>query len=131
MINKEIEALQKMTQTPESPKEATVESISIDDVRKVDLRVGKILQAERVPQSKKLLKLLVDLGTEQRTIVAGIGEKMDDITLLIGKHILVVANLKPAKLMGIESQGMVLAAEAPHGLELPLLHHALPGTKVQ
>ena len=91
----------------------------------VVLRIGKIMQVERVPQSKKLLKLQVDLGTEQRTIVSGIGEKMDDLTLLIGKHIVVVANLKPVKLMGIESQGMLLAAEASMGAELLLVHHRI------
>ncbi len=135
IIAKEVEALHKMTQKKNAPqpapsKESGKTQISIDDVRKLDLRVGKVLQAERVPQSKKLLKIHVDLGTEQRTIVAGIGEKMDDLSLLIGKHILVVANLKAAKLMGIESQGMILAAEAPFGLELPIVHHAPPGAKV-
>jgi methionyl-tRNA synthetase len=130
LIAQEIEALHKMLKKAPVSASATKDPVSIDDVRKLDLRVGKVLQAERVPQSKKLLKLNVDLGTEQRTIVAGIGEKMEDISLLIGKHILVVANLKAAKLMGIESQGMVLAAEAPFGLELPIVHHALPGAKV-
>lgn len=127
VIAKEIEALHKMVSAPKGPFK---EPISIDDVRKLDLRVGKILHVERVPQSKKLLKLSVDLGTEQRTIVAGIGEKMDDLSLLIGKHIVVVANLKAAKLMGVESQGMILAAEAPSGLELPIVHHAQPGAKI-
>ncbi|MBM3207389.1 MAG: methionine--tRNA ligase [Chlamydiae bacterium] len=83
--------------------------VSFDDVKKIDLRVAKILHVERVPKSKKLLKLSVDLGFEKRTIVAGIGEKMEDISALVGKKILVVANLKPALLMGVESQGMVLA----------------------
>lgn len=131
VIAKEIENLHKMTKTgTASTKESVKAPISIDDVRKLDLRVGKVLQVERVPQSKKLLKLHIDLGTEQRTIVSGIGEKMDDLSLLIGKHILVVANIKAAKLMGIESQGMILAAEAPFGLELPIVHHAPPGAKV-
>jgi methionyl-tRNA synthetase len=129
-IAKEIEALHQMVKGASASKSGMKDQISIEDVRKLDLRVGKVLQVERVPQSKKLLKLNVDLGTEQRTIVSGIGEKMDDISLLIGKHILVVANLKAAKLMGIESQGMILAAEAPFGLELPIVHHAPPGAKV-
>jgi len=83
-----------------------------------------------VPKSKKLLQLTVDLGSEKRTIVAGIGEKMDDLTLLIGKQIAVVANLKPATLMGIESQGMILAAVDEEGLELPHFYRAKPGAQI-
>ncbi len=85
------------------------EQISIDDFKKVVLRVATILTAERVPKSTKLLKLQVDLGTDQRQIVAGIGTKYAPEDL-IGKRIVIVANMKPAKLMGLESQGMVLAA---------------------
>ena len=83
--------------------------ITIEDFQKIQFRVGKILAAERVPKSQKLLKLQVDLGTDQRQIVAGIGKKFDPESL-VGQLIVVVANLKPAKLMGVESQGMVLAA---------------------
>jgi methionyl-tRNA synthetase len=83
--------------------------ISIDDFAKIDLRVGKILSAERVPKSSKLLKLQVDLGTETRQILAGIGTKYEP-EVLIGRLVAVVANLQPAKLMGLESQGMILAA---------------------
>ena len=71
--------------------------------------MGKVITAERVPKSSKLLKLQVDLGSEQRQIVAGIGKKYEPDSL-VGQLIVVVANLKPAKLMGVESQGMVLAA---------------------
>jgi methionyl-tRNA synthetase len=87
--------------------------ISIDDLMKIDLRVARVLAAERVPNSKKLLKLQIDLGTEQRTIVAGIAEAYD-ADALVGRSVAIVANLKPAKLMGIESNGMVLAA-SPEG----------------
>lgn len=83
--------------------------ITIEDFQKIQLRVGKVLAAERVPKSQKLLKLQVDLGDTQRQIVAGIGKKFDPESL-IGQLIVIVANLKPAKLMGVESQGMVLAA---------------------
>ena len=77
---------------------------------KVDLRVGKIISAERVEKSEKLVKLKVDIGTEiPRQVVAGIGKSYTPEEL-IGKSIVIVANLKPAKLMGIESQGMLLAA---------------------
>ena len=92
-----------------SSSKAEDNRITIQDFQKVELKVATILMAERIPKSEKLLKLQVDLGTEQRQIVAGIGKKYspDDV---VGKTILVVANLKPAKLMGVESQGMVLAA---------------------
>ena len=87
--------------------------IDIDEFMKIELRVAKVLAAERVPKSKKLMKLRVDAGTEERTIVAGIAEAYEPETL-VGRTIVIVANLKPAKLMGIESNGMVLAA-SPEG----------------
>ena len=80
---------------------------------KVELRTAKVLTAERVPKSSKLLKLLVDTGVDHRTIVAGIAEAYEP-EALIGRTIGIVFNLKPAKLMGIESSGMVLAA-SPEG----------------
>lgn len=89
------------------------ERISIDDFMKVELRTAKILAAERVPKSKKLVQLHVDAGSEERTIVAGIAESYEP-EALVGRTIVIVANLKPAKLMGIESNGMVLAA-SPEG----------------
>jgi methionyl-tRNA synthetase len=97
--------------SPATPSVASSveEQISIEDFKKVVLRVGTVITAERVPKSTKLLKLQVDLGTDQRQIVAGIGTKYAPEDL-IGKRIVVVANMKPAKLMGLESQGMVLAA---------------------
>ncbi len=80
----------------------------------VELRVAKVLTAERVPKSKKLLQLRIDAGTEERTIVAGIAEAYEP-EALVGRLIVIVANLKPAKLMGIESNGMVLAASGADG----------------
>ncbi|MEW6739826.1 MAG: methionine--tRNA ligase [Nitrospirota bacterium] len=106
-------------QKPEQKKEKTKmtegvkELIAIDDFAKVELKVGKVISAEKVEKSEKLLKLKVDIG-EERQIVAGIAKSYtpDD---LIGKKIVVVANLKPAKLMGIESHGMLLAATDEEG----------------
>jgi methionyl-tRNA synthetase len=88
--------------------------ISFDEVMKVKLRTAKIIEAEKIKKSKKLLKLQIDLGNEKRQIVAGIAEhyKPEDI---VGKIIVVVANLQPAKLMGVESQGMLLAANTSDG----------------
>ena len=90
------------------------DKIAIDDFMKVELRVAKVLAAEKVPNSKKLLKLSVDVGTEQRTLVAGISEAYEP-EQLVGRTIVIVFNLKPAKLMGIESNGMVLAASVDGG----------------
>ncbi len=92
--------------------------ISIDDVAKVQLRIATILEGERVPETDKLVKLLVKVGTEERTIVAGIGKYYEPASL-VGKQIVIVANLQPRKLKGITSQGMLLAASA--GDEMALL----------
>lgn len=85
--------------------------ITYDDFAKIDFRTAKVLAAEPVPKSKKLLKVQIDLGFDQRTIVAGIAEKITP-EQLVGKTIIVVANLAPAKLMGVESNGMLLATAA-------------------
>lgn len=105
--------------------------ITIDEFMKIQLKTAKVLSAERVPKSDKLLKLQVSLGGEQRQIVAGIGKKYEP-EALVGKTIVIVANLKPAKLMGIESQGMVLAAgdSEVRGLAT-VLEDVEPGTKVK
>ncbi len=120
---------QKVVQT--TPPSGTEEQISIEDFRKVVLRVGKVLTAERVPKSTKLLKLLVDIGVEQRQVIAGIATKYAPEDL-VGKRIVIVANLKPAKLMGLESQGMVLAAgdEVVTAL-LTTLEDVAPGSKIK
>lgn len=130
VIQKEIEKLRHMTTNPTPTTAPLKEQISIDDVRKLDLRVARITHVERVPKSKKMLKLTVDLGFEQRTILSGIGEKIADISLLIGKEMIVVANLKSAILMGQESQGMILSAETADGFELPHFYKAKPGAEV-
>jgi methionyl-tRNA synthetase len=83
--------------------------VGIEDFQKMGLKVAQIIAAEKIKGSKKLLKISVDLGTEERTVVAGIGEiyNPDD---LIGRQVIIVTNLKPTKLMGVESNGMILAA---------------------
>jgi methionyl-tRNA synthetase len=88
--------------------------IQFDDFAKLDLRIGTITDAEKVAKADKLLKLNVDLGSEQRIIVSGIAEHFQPETLL-GKQVVVVANLAPRKMRGIESQGMILLAEQPDG----------------
>ena len=116
---------------PVTPAPPVVSQITIDEFMKVQLKTAKILSAERVPKSEKLIKLQVSLGAEQRQIVAGIGKKYEP-DALVGKTIVIVANLKPAKLMGIESQGMVLAAGDTdvRGL-LTIQEEVDPGTKVK
>ncbi len=99
--------------TTEQPAAADTR-ISIDDFMKVELRTAKVLAAEAVPKSKKLIRLTVEVGAEQRTILAGIAEAYQP-EQLVGRSIVIVANLKPAKLMGIESNGMVLAASTEGG----------------
>lgn len=91
--------------------------IGIEDFLKVDLRVAKVLSAEKVEGSEKLLKLRLSLGDEERTVVAGIA-KYYTPEELVGKKIVIVANLKPRKIFGIESQGMILAASDGENLSV-------------
>jgi len=131
-IEHSVEELRQMAsdeQTPSAPAPASVapvaatpapvaapadSRISYDDFMKVELRVARVLTAERVPKSNKLIKITVDVGTEQRTLVAGIAEAYEP-EALVGRTVVMVFNLKPAKLMGIESNGMILAASAEGG----------------
>jgi methionyl-tRNA synthetase len=117
---------------PAAAPAAASDRISIEDFMKVELRVAKILTAEKVEKSKKLLKLSVDVGTEQRTLVAGIAEAYEPETL-VGKTVVIVFNLKPAKLMGIESNGMVLAASPDGGKPtvVSFENPPEPGTRVR
>jgi methionyl-tRNA synthetase len=114
-----------------NPEPGTADDrISIDAFMNVELRTAKVVSAEAVPKSKKLIKLSVDLGTEQRTILAGIAEAYQPESL-VGRTIVIVANLKPAKLMGIESNGMVLAASPEGGKPVLVTVDAEPGWRVR
>lgn len=110
---------EKQTEVPRAtqavvPAAATADGkITIDDFAKVELRVGQVKVAERVPKADKLLRLEVDLGTEVRQVVAGIAESYAPETL-IGRKVVIVANLAPRKLRGLESNGMIVAA-SPEG----------------
>ena len=114
---------------PEKAKENEDGMIGIEDFSKIDLRVVEILAAEPVPKTDKLMKIQVSLGDEERTVVSGIAKhyKPED---LIGKHVVLVANLKPAKLRGVMSHGMLLAASK--GDELQIVETIMPvGSKVK
>ncbi len=138
-----IQGVSTMTNRPPSTAEPAVGStpptssgsppaqITIEEFHRIQLKTAKILSAERVPRSEKLIKLLVDLGDERRQIVAGIGKKYEP-EALVGRCVVIVANLKPAKLMGIESQGMVLAAgdAEVRGL-VTVLEEVDPGTRIK
>ena len=117
---------------PAAPAPVGSDRITIDDFMKVDLRVAKVLTAEKVPNSRKLVKMTIDVGTEQRTLVAGIAEAYEP-EQLVGRTVAIVFNLKPAKLMGIESNGMVLAASPDGGK--PMLvgfdQDVPPGTRIR
>lgn len=124
--------------TPATPPAETTEAIapdanqiSIDEFFKVDLRVAEVRDCVRVEKSKKLLQLSLHLGDHDRTVVAGIGTRYSPEDL-IGRKVVIVANLKPARLMGIESQGMVLAAESEGTPAILQVDPATPpGTKVR
>ena len=116
---------------PASPSDSL---ISIDDFMKVELRVGRVTAAEQVPKSKRLLRLQLDTGAGERQVVAGIAGAYEPETL-VGRTVIFVANLKPAKLMGVESNGMILAAtgaeDRPILLTVEDTTAAPPGSKVR
>ncbi len=137
-IKKELEDIEKMTEAnkpvekPEKAKEAVKETskqtdkvedetdanlITIDDFAKVDLKVAKVIKAEKVEKADKLLKMQLQVGDEIRQVVSGIA-KYYTPEEMVGKTLVLVANLKPVKLRGIESQGMILAASNENGLSL-------------
>jgi len=101
------------------------EHIGFDDFSAIDLRAAKVIHAEKVPKADKLLKLEVDLGDHTRTVVAGIAKfyKPDD---LVGKSVVMLANLKPARLMGVESKGMLLAAVEKSACSVAVLDRDMP-----
>jgi methionyl-tRNA synthetase len=121
------------TATRTSAKPAPVGVIQYDDFARVELRVGVVRSVELVPKADKLLKLSVDVGEESaRTLVAGIAQAYPDPATLIGKRIVVVANLAPRPLRGITSQGMLLAAGEPPNLQVVTVGDAIPaGTRVK
>jgi len=112
-------------------KEEKMEQITFDEFKRLDLRVAEILKAEKVEGADKLLRLEVDLGTEKRQLVAGIAQEYAPENL-VGKKLTVIANLKPAVIRGVESQGMILAADINGRAVIPFYSEDLPpGSKVR
>ena len=108
-----------------------MENINFEEFQKIELKVAKVIQAERIEESEKLLKLQIDLGGEKRQIVAGVA-KFYQPENLVGKEIVVVANLEPRTIFGLESQGMLLAADV-NGKPVLLKpeEEVPPGTKIK
>ena len=148
-VNKEIEELNKLIPNPmekkeqkEEPKAEKAEKaekkdapegiamIGIEDFAKVELRVAEVLACEPVKRAKKLLKLTLNDGEGERIVASGIAQwyKPEDLT---GHHIVLVANLKPAKLCGVESQGMILAADTPDGVMVLFVDEIPAGSNIQ
>ena len=127
-IEKQLEKLQK-TKEQNTIKNKKVEpqkdSISYDDFSKMDIRIGTILEAVKVPKTDKLMQLKIDTGLDQRTVVSGIAEYFEPKSI-IGKQVCILMNLEPRKLRGIESKGMILMAENEDGS----LHFVAPPEKV-
>lgn len=94
--------------------------ISIEDFKKLDIRIGKVISAERISDSDKLVRMIVSFGAEERQILAGIAEYVADPSTLVGKEMPFVVNLEPRKMRGFESQGMMLAAISS---DAPVLLH--------
>ncbi|MEK7504985.1 MAG: methionine--tRNA ligase [Patescibacteria group bacterium] len=87
--------------------------ITLDDFKKLEIRIGKVVLAEKVPEADKLLRLMIDFGPETRQIISGIALSYPDPSVLVGKLLPVLTNLEPRTIRGLESQGMVLAASLP------------------
>jgi len=117
---------------PSLPKEADPEpsEIGIDDFAKIDLRVAKVIAAEKIPKADKLLKLEVEIGGEKRTVVSGIAKHYTPEEL-VGKQVMLVANLKPVKLRGVESHGMILAASEGDVLQVITVDGVPSGSKIK
>lgn len=132
-LKKVVEQIQSAPETKaEKPQAKTTDNlISMSEFQGMDLRVAEVLSAERIPKADRLLKLQVDLGSEKRQVVAGIAEHYAPEDL-VGKQVILVANLEPAKIRGIESQGMVLAAAGKKELALATFEKDMPpGTQVR
>jgi methionyl-tRNA synthetase len=113
-LNQSKHTMQQSTLTEIKPLAEVKPNITYDEFGKMDLRIGTILSAERVPKTDKLLKLVIDTGNDQRTVVSGIAHCFDP-EKIIGQQVTLLANLEPRKIKGIESHGMILMADGDDG----------------
>jgi methionyl-tRNA synthetase len=109
-----MELTNKSEISEQKPNVVVKASTTFDEFNKMDIRIGTILEAERVPKTDKLLKLLVDTGIDKRTVVSGIANYYEP-EQIIGQQVSILVNLEPRKIKGIESQGMILMAENANG----------------
>ncbi|MEN2283272.1 methionine--tRNA ligase [Algoriphagus sp. SE2] len=127
VVNKQVQKLmdaKKENEAANAPVPAMKEIITYDDFAKLDMRVVTVLEAEKMPKSKKLIKLKVDIGLGERTVLSGVAEHFEP-EFLIGKQVVMLINLAPRKMMGIDSEGMILMAEDKDGkLKLLTPHEA-------
>ncbi len=129
-LTPELQPVPEPQPIPETKSEPTY--LSIDEFKKVDIRVGEIVSAEAIEGSEKLLKLKVNFGTEERQVLSGIKAFFADPTELAGKRCLFVTNLAPRKMMGFESQAMIMAAGGDESGPFVLFETtAVPGTRVR
>lgn len=106
-------------------------SITIDDFAKVEIRIGTVLEAEKVPDADKLIRLQFDFGDEERQVMSAIAEFYPDPSVLVGKQIAVCVNLEPRKFRGYESQGMIMATDNEEGVVLLTPEKIVkPGSKI-
>ena len=127
---KEAKEAAKASKKAEKKEAIEPSEITIDDFTKIELKVGTIIAAEKHPKADRLLVEQIDLGTETRQIVSGIAKTFEPKDV-IGKKVVVVSNLKPVKLRGVESQGMILCASNDKDLDIVTILKDLPnGTKV-
>jgi methionyl-tRNA synthetase len=125
----ELDALLQKRVAEANKKMEKAPTISIEDFQRLEIKIGRVLGAEPVPKSNKLLKLQVDIGNEKRQIVAGLQQfyKPEEI---VGRDVVVLTNLAPVKIFGVESNGMILAAGDAASLLVPL-RDVVPGTKIR
>ncbi|HSQ94213.1 MAG TPA: methionine--tRNA ligase subunit beta, partial [Methanoregula sp.] len=126
---KDLDALLQKRVAEANRKTEKIPMVTFEEFQKLDIRTGKILSAELVPKSNKLLKLMVDIGSDKRQIVAGM-QQFYTPDEMVGKDVVVVTNLAPAKIFGVESNGMILAAGDAASLLVPL-KPVEPGTKIR
>lgn len=129
VIETQMAKLETAGQPDEMPYAESKETIEYEDFARLDLRVGRVISAERIPKSRKLLRLEVDLGYETRQILAGVAEHFEP-EALVGRRVVAVANLKPRKMMGLDSQGMLLMAEDRTGKLATITVESEPGAVV-